>query len=452
MVSLCQQSSRWRAQAFLGWRIGAKGEAERSSIMESVKAYLRRKSEELRLLDDCLEKSLALAAPRSIDEVIELKFKLTAALRAQHDLSGWTTTETAWSHRRGGADGPFRFQYDYQRADLDVTGPSFYDVDEAFRSETIYTSSGMASISALMLAFSHVFNRADITVLPGTYGETLEFVEGYASHLRITAAGETVCRSRSPRILLLDSCALAKDFEVCLRSSWTQFDVCIFDTTCFSGGSGRIRRALLRARKDGVPVAMVRSHTKLDSLGAEYGRLGSTTFIHPKEVDPWSLSDLGKLPDEMRNAVRLLGGAALPAHFPPYVGSPDYRSLTARRMAAILRNGRRAARSFREALGDLTAELNFAHGLYVTLRCRQPLDEETAKKVASKLSSDLSQAGFPIRHAGSFGFDFAATEWFHDVRAGDFSVRIAIPDLPTAVWDEQCREIAKWWKKSNSSR
>jgi hypothetical protein len=152
--------------------------------MESVKAYLRRKSEELRLLDDCLEKSLALAAPRSIDEVIELKFKLTAALRAQHDLSGWTTTETAWSHRRGGADGPFRFQYDYQRADLDVTGPSFYDVDEAFRSETIYTSSGMASISALMLAFSHVFNRADITVLPGTYGETLEFIEGYASHLR----------------------------------------------------------------------------------------------------------------------------------------------------------------------------------------------------------------------------------------------------------------------------
>jgi hypothetical protein len=106
-------------------------------------------------------------------------------------------------------------------------------------------------------------------------------------------------------------------------------------------------------------------------------------------------------------------------------------------MAAILRNGRRAARSFREALGDLTAELNFAHGLYVTLRCRQPLDEETAKTVASKLSSDLSQAGFPIRHAGSFGFDFAATEWFHDVRAGDFSVRIAIPDLPTAVWDEQ---------------
>ncbi|TKV74160.1 hypothetical protein FDV58_33745 [Bradyrhizobium elkanii] len=422
--------------------------------MESLEAYLERKYDELRLLDDCLDKPVAPGPPQSIDEVIELKFKLTAALRAQHDLNEWTTTETSWSRWRKRGDGPFRFRYDYQRADLEVIGPSFYEVDDDFRCETIYTSSGMASISALMLASSHVLDRADIAVLPGTYGETLEFIEGYASHLRIITVDETRggpnSRARSPRILLLDSCALAKDFQACLRASWAQFGLCTFDTTCFSGGSGRIRRVLLRAREDDVPIALVRSHTKLDSLGAEYGRLGSTTFIHPKKNDPWGLSYLGKLPDEMRNAVRLLGGAALPAHFPPYVGSPDYRSLTARRVAAILRNGRRTARTFQEALGDLTAELDFAHGLYVTLRCRQPLDEERARKAASKLSSDLSLGGFPMRHAGSFGFDFAASEWFRDVRSGEFSVRIAVPDLPTAVWDEQSREIARWWNEYNS--
>lgn len=424
--------------------------------METTEAYLQRKYAELNLLDDCLDEPLAPAPPRTVDEVIELKFRLTAALRAQHDLGDWAATETAWSGQKNGRDGPYTFSYDYQRADLDVAGPSFYDIDDEFGYETIYTSSGMASIAALVLASTHVFDRADIVALPGTYGETIEFIEGYGRHLRIVAAdgalSEPVSRSPSARILLLDSCAVAKDFEACLRSLWTQFDLCVFDTTCFSGGSGRIRRALRKARREGLPMALVRSHTKLDSLGAEYGRLGSTSFIHNQKNDLWRHSRLGKLPDEMRNAVRLLGGAALPAHFPPYVGSSDYWSLTTRRVAAILRNGRHIARFFREALDGLVAELNFAHGLYVTLKCRQPLNDEAARQAASKMSDDLSRAGFPIRHAGSFGFDFSAVEWFHDVKSDDFSVRVAVPDLPTRLWQDQTGAVARWWKEFDHSR
>jgi len=84
-------------------------------------------------------------------------------------------------------------------------------------------------------------------------------------------------------------------------------------------------------------------------------------------------------------------------------------------VAAILRNGRRTARYFGSALGRLTAELHFAHGLYVTLGGTRPLDEAAARQAAAKMSQDLGRAGFSIRHAGSFGFDFAATEWFHDI-------------------------------------
>ena len=416
--------------------------------METMKDYLRRKHEELQLLDGCLDEPFAPPTPKSIDEVIAVKFKLTAAIRAQHDLKGWTTTETAWSHRKKSSDSPFEFRYDYQRADLDVTGPSFYDLGNDFECETIYTSSGMASISALLLASSHVFDRADVVVLPGTYGETLEFIEGFAPHLQITPAGRIPSRAvsgSSYRILFLDSCALAKDFEACLKPHWAQFALCIFDSSCLNGGSGKIRRALRKARRDGVPVAMVRSHTKLDSLGAEYGRLGSTTFVRSPEDDLWVRSRLRNLPDEMRNAVRLLGGAALPAHFPPYVGSLEYRSLTTRRDAAIIRNGRRTARVFRKELGDLVEQTNFTHGQYVLLRTRRTLDEAEASHSASRMSCDLGRRGLPIRHAGSFGFDFAATEWFHDMTTGEFSVRVAVADIPTRVWDELTLAIARWW-------
>src|SRR5205814_4685491 len=126
----------------------------------------------------------------------------------------------------------------------------------------------------------------------------------------------------------------------------------------------------------------VRSHTKLDSLGLEYGRLGSAVFVACGKGAAGKQERLEDLALEMRNVVRLFGGAALPAHFPPYVGTKAYRVLTDKRVAAILRNSRRTACYFASALSGSSAELHFAHGLYVTLAPRRMLDEKQTKQVA----------------------------------------------------------------------
>jgi hypothetical protein len=412
--------------------------------VETVAAYLDRKHSELRLINDCLRHPLPLTCPRSVGDVIKHKFQLTAALKAEHAWHDWTATETAWAHPGQRRIGPFEFRYDYQRADLDVRGPSFYEGGYGAL-DTVHTASGMAAIAALLLASARAIGKAEILVLSGSYGETQELIEGYADRLRmitLSPEGAVCARSASSRMLLLDSSAPASAFAGGLRGLETAPDLLIFDTTCFSSGSGRIRRVLQRAGSLGVPVVMVRSHTKLDSLGAEYGRLGSVAFVD------WAMnrgSTLKELPAETRNAVRLLGGAALPAHFPPYIGAPLYRALTGKRIAAMLRNSRRASRHFAAALPGLAAELHYVHGLYVTLSSQQPLDEATARQAAAEMSSDLAKAGLPIQHAGSFGFDFAATEWFHHSTTDRYSVRVAVPDLPTAIWDELAGGIAKWW-------
>ncbi|KRQ96787.1 hypothetical protein [Bradyrhizobium valentinum] len=416
--------------------------------MESVQAYLERKHRELRLINDCLRHPLPLTCPRSVSEVIRHKFQLAAALKAEHAQHDWNVTETAWAHPGQRRIGPFEFRYDYQRADLDVRGPSFYEL-ECGAIDTIYTASGMAAISALLLASARVTGEADILVLPGAYGETQEFIEGYVDRLRMITLNrpseEAVGpRSASSRIMLLDSSASASAFDAGLHCTNAAPDLSIFDTTCFSSGSGRIRRVLGRARELAIPIVMVRSHTKLDSLGAEYGRLGSVAFVD-WEKNVAGGSKLKQLPAETRNAIRLLGGAALPAHFPPYIGTPSYRELTNKRIAAMLRNSRRASRYFATALSGLTAELHFAHGLYVTVSSQQPLDEATARRAAAEMSSDLARAGLPIQHAGSFGFDFAATEWFRNPATDRYSVRIAASDLPTAIWDDLTEAIARWW-------
>jgi hypothetical protein len=110
-----------------------------------------------------------------------------------------------------------------------------------------------------------------------------------------------------------------------------------------------------------------------------------------------------------------------------------------------LRNGRRTARYFASALPGSSAELRFAHGLYVTLAPKRMLDEKQTKRIAAELCDDLRKAGLPLRHAGSFGFDFGAAEWFHDITRNSYVVRIAVPDLPTELRDQVARAVVQWW-------
>jgi hypothetical protein len=419
--------------------------------METLETYLDRKHEELTLLNGFLGTPLGLRPPVSVAEVIEQKFRLAAALKAEHALHDWALTETAWAHQGRLRAGPFEFSYDYQRADLDVRGPPFYRLDSSVAANnTIYTSSGMAAISALLLASVRLMPEADILALPGSYGETLELIENYTPQLRLVrlerSPAEVAPNAARWRIFLFDSCTSAGAFEATLQCANPQLDLVICDTTCLSSGSGRIRRILSWARRWDIPIILVRSHTKLDSLGLEYGRLGSAVFVAcEKRVGTAKQAGLQELATEMRNAVRLFGGAALPAHFPPYVGAKAYRALTDKRVAAMLRNSRRTARYFASALPSSSAELHFAHGLYVTLAPKRMLDEKQTKEVAAYLCSDLTKAGMPLRHAGSFGFDFGAAEWFRDTTRNRYVVRIAVPDLPTPLWDQVARAVIQWW-------
>ena len=99
--------------------------------METLEAYLDRKHEELALLNGFLGTPLALRHPVSVVDVIEQKFHVAAALKAEHALHDWALTETAWAHQGRLRAGPFEFSYDYQRADLEVRGPSFYQFDHS---------------------------------------------------------------------------------------------------------------------------------------------------------------------------------------------------------------------------------------------------------------------------------------------------------------------------------
>src|SRR4029453_6590550 len=99
----------------------------------------------------------------------------------RHALRAWQNTETNWNAGAPLQSGLFKFTYRYQRADLAVTGPFPYGEDfaGAILEQPIYTCSGIAAISALLLSFPPG-ESATLVHLPGCYKETLEFGAAYA--------------------------------------------------------------------------------------------------------------------------------------------------------------------------------------------------------------------------------------------------------------------------------
>jgi len=433
--------------------------------MQTDSEYLDRKHREISLLDSCLSVSLDPTRPGSIAAAIELKFRLAALLKADQLIKRGSITETARPPEYWGSTGPFAFSFGYQRADLEVSGPPIYPTVQRLGNghgeSTIYTGSGMSAIAALLMASLQLNDTVDIVAPVDCYAESRELMRSFGSRIRIAEPLSYLFEmvgvgNAAACVLWLDS-STRTSFSASLRGIAHGVDLVVLDTTCFSRRSGKIAHAIRRASQMGIPIALVRSHAKLDCLGIEYGRLGSVVLLQPgrnvgeKESD-WTAN----LIPAIRNAVRLLGAAPLLGHFPPFESSAAYQDCSSARIASIMRTTRHLARALKSRLPTADVAI-FPHGLYLTIAPHHAACVDEIKLAAKEIAQEMTAHGLPVKHAGSFGFDFVALEWYPDPIDRANLLRVCGGDLPPELADEVGDRLADWcsqrgWVKSRSYR
>ena len=389
--------------------------------MQPLGPYLDRKRRELSLLNGCRPAPFDPSDRQSVIAAIEEKFRVAASLKADQLLTHWSITETARPPAQWQRADPFGFNFGYQRADLEVRGPPIYKRLEALCSgcskSTVYTGAGMSAIGALIMASLQLNDVVDILAPADCYVETRELLASFGSRIRTIPLLENRCgnlaKTPAARILWLDS-SVRSSFYSSVRAITREIELVAFDTTCFWRDSSKIASTVQYALRLGIPIALVRSHTKLDSLGIEYGRLGSLVVITPL---PASVAHRSRWTSDLipriRDAVRLFGAAPTLANFAPFEGNAGYRACSMARTTSIIRNTRLLARALRSRL-PLAKLTTFQHGLYLIIAVRRDSAVEEVRRTAGEIAMHVASSGLPVRHAGSFGFDFVALDWCVD--------------------------------------
>jgi hypothetical protein len=229
-------------------------------------------------------------------------------------------------------------------------------------------------------------------------------------------------------------------------------DLIIFDTTCFSSSDAEFLRILRALQESQRTVFLTRSHLKLDSLGVEYGALGSIFVMNPQSFPLPLPSEVGSTDVQAERLIMKLasiaGVHAQPHEVYPFLNEPTFLDLNRTRVATLKTNMGRVVKALENAIAHYQLPLSverYGHGLY----CKVRLTHSFVERLRIFFPKIQNALNYNIFHSDSFGYDFLGICEFSNSQGASFlRVTSFDTDMPDVALDTLFLMVLGLYEKS----
>lgn len=327
-----------------------------------------------------------LSVPTTFDPLMT-KFKLMKEIKAKTLLSLANSVTMIWPIKESFYGK--KINYRYQRQDLVIEGPAplevFYPgLKSSLNVTGHFTRSGQSATFGTAQALKNWETNFTLKFLTSMiYFETIRVFDG----LKIS-------RKQDADTGFLDSSTLETDPLTALNG--LKLKRLLVDTTNWCFTSANIQNVIDWSKKHNVELFLLRSHLKLDCLGAEYGLLGSVVRIASEENKEWDKFFLETL--------SYAGLLAVHEQIFPFLWDKEFIKLTEARTERIRANTKYLTTELAKFIKELKHPLRLKildHGLFFGVFYQGKADHHPEKFLKLSMMHQV-----PAKYCDSFGFDF----------------------------------------------
>lgn len=394
------------------------------------------RADEIQVLQTYLKNPLEF----STESHTQRKFLLMTEIRRQHLLpAGLRMTNLGPSEELKFQNLDFTYAYRRQSVDFQIPRDDFQFLGCPPLTDQkvlpIMTNSGQAATAATLLALQFYYKKLMLVVPDGLYWETAEICRRL--DIEYVAPKRASTLASRPKIGFLDSSTLSNLSDSLKQMKDTE--LLVIDTTCWDVSAPEFQ--ILEEEAAQKTVICVRSHLKLDSLGAEYGSLGSILVLH---------SNHEELIREIQTQVRLIGGLSELDGIYPFLFDSRFHAVNSKRNSRLREFGQKLVQDLRGLrLPEGVTLQTFAHDLFFYLQFSKAFFKSPETLKLPLLRSLLMAAQIPFKEAASFGFDFFVFKQFQQLTENDepWILRMTSADLPTEQRVILSQALANWLDK-----
>lgn len=389
--------------------------------------YIKEKTKEMKLYTRS-NIEISDINPKTLLKLIYLKRKFQAKKISNYIAKTDMIKNTNINHIKG-TIGNFEFNYEYQRYDMKIKQKDFlkffYNCEDK-NYDYFFTNCGMSALYSCFSAFTKLGYK--IERLGHIYVEIERMLDDY------------ILKNKSKKkVAYIDTTNYTSLIDLINNNKLNEYYAFIIDTTDYLGDE--ILPIIDILKKYKKLICLIRSHIKLDMLGAEWSKLGSVCLLN--EYDEKLAK---KVYNEIDIILSVIGGYAYPEDISLIWNNKNFKEINKKRIKRINENSQYLYNQMLNVFNEEEIVYPY-HKKFILLKINFKYNVDELDKRITEYIEKSKYKGL-INFSDSFGLDYYSMNGYWESMDHIYPViRISVPDFPKETNKIIVKELVKMSKK-----